>query len=162
MYATGHLGLTLLIMSILMLPFGNNQNALYIIVLSAGLSTLPDIDMQLRQYGIKHRGKYSHSLFSAILAGVLFGLLFWYTHNSLVWVGIGFSSAFFGVVTHLIGDTFTYHSFMPLWPFSQKEVSFGFCSAGNRSVNEGLMTVGGIVFLGYFLIINGSLSGLMS
>ena len=149
--------MTLLIVSLLMMPFEYNENALYIIVISAGLSVLPDIDMGFRKYGVKHRGKLTHSLFFAILSGVLFGLLFYYTHRALLWVGIGFLSAFLGVVTHLIGDAFTYHEFMPFWPFWNKRASFGFCRASDRSVNEGLMTAGGLTFAAYLLITTGAL-----
>ena len=152
MYPKGHIGLTLLLVTLLMIPFGYSESAFYIIIISAALSSLPDIDMKLRKYGVKHSGRLTHSLFFAILVGSLLGVLFYYTHKTLPWAGIGFLSGFLGVVSHLIGDTFTYHAFKPLWPISQIEVSFGFCAAGDRSVNEGLMTVGGITFIIYFLI----------
>jgi len=142
-----------------MLLFGENQNALIIIVLSAGLSALPDIDMELRKQVefIHHRG-VTHSILFAIMSGLIIGGLFFYTHRTLIWAGMGFLSAFLGVVSHLIGDSFTYHAFKPLWPFSDREVSLGFCRASDKSVNEGLMTVGGIVFIAYFLITSGSFS----
>ena len=159
MYSKGHVGLTLLLVSILMLPFGENEYALYIIVLSAGLSALPDVDMEWRKHlsFVHHRG-VTHSILFAVLAGGAFGVIFYFTHQTIIWVGIGFISAFLGVVCHLIGDIFTYHAFKPLWPLSDKEISLGLCSANDKSVNEGLMTVGGIVFIAYFWIFSGSLS----
>jgi len=163
MYAKGHIGLTLLLVSLLMLPFGENEYALYIIFLSAGLSALPDLDMEWQKHVsfIHHRG-ITHSILFAVIAGFAFGLLFYYTHQTLLWAGVGFTSGFLGVVCHLIGDIFTYHAFKPLWPLSEKEISFGLCRAGNRSVNEGLMTVGGIVFIAYFLFVSGNLSSLLA
>ena len=158
MYSKGHAGLTLLLVSILMLPFGDNQNALIVIVLSAGLSALPDIDMELRKQVsfIHHRG-VTHSVLFAIVSGLVFSGLFFYSHGTLLWAGMGFLSAFLGVISHLIGDSFTYHSFKPLWPFSEREVSYGFCRANDRSVNEGLMTAGGLALIAYYFISTGSL-----
>ena len=159
MYATGHFGLTLLITSLIMIPFGYNENGLILIVLSALLSTLPDIDLEWQKSGlpIHHRGP-THSLSFAILAGIIIGGLFFWTHKTLLWVGLGFLSAFVGVLCHLIGDSFTYHSFKPLWPFSEKEIAFGLFGANNKAVNEGLLTVGGLAFIFYFLLARGSLS----
>ena len=64
---------------------------------------------------------------------------------------MGFLSAFLGVVSHLIGDAFTHHAFEPLWPLSDRQVSLGFCSARDRSANEGLMAAGIAAFMAYFL-----------
>lgn len=163
MYSKGHAGLTLLLVSILMLPFGETEYALYIIVLSAGLSALPDIDMELRKQVsfIHHRG-VTHSILFAIVSGGAFGAIFYHVYQTLSWAGIGFISAFLGVVSHLIGDIFTYHAFKPLWPFSEKAISFGLCSAGDRSVNEGLITVGGIAFIFYYLMVTGVFSSLLA
>ena len=162
MYSKGHSGLTLLLVSLLMLPFGENQNALIIIVLSAGLSALPDIDMELRKkVGFIHHRGVTHSILFAIVSGLVLGGLFFYTHNTLMWAGIGFLSAFFGVVSHLIGDSFTYHAFKPLWPFSDREVHLGICRASDKSVNEGLMTAGGIALIAYYLITTGSIKSFL-
>jgi len=159
MHSEGHVGLTLLIMSLIMIPFGANENALYLIVLSAAFSALPDLDMKWRTQisFIQHRG-ITHSILFALLSGVAFGALFFYTHRTITWVAIGFLSAFFGVVSHLIGDMFTHHAFKPLWPFYHNEVALHWFSANNKAVNEGLFTAGGIVFIAYFLITSGSLT----
>lgn len=160
MYSKGHVGLTLLIASIIMMPFGYSENSILIIAFSAGLSVLPDIDMGWRRYGVHHRGP-THSILFAVICGVLFGFLLHYANETLLWFGIGFVSAFLGVVSHLIGDTFTYHAFKPLWPFSDRAVSLGFCSAGDRSVNEGLMAAGTISLIAYFLVKTGALGGII-
>ena len=160
MYSKGHFGLTLLITSLSMIPFGYNEMFVIIIFLSAGLSSLPDIDMELRKKKISimgkpieihHRGR-THSILFALIVGVLFGLLFYYGIGTFLWFGVGFVSGFMGVVCHLIGDTFTYHAFKPLWPFSQKEISLGLCYAGDRSVNEGLMGLGFVGFVLYIIL----------
>lgn len=152
MYSKGHAGLTLLITSLLMIPFGINETALIIIVFSTGLSSLPDIDMSLRKYSklLHHRGP-THSILFALIAGISFGLLLYYGYGTLYGFGIGFITAFWGVISHLIGDMFTYHAFKPLWPFSNKEVALGLCSASDRSVNEGLITLGSAAFIFYLL-----------
>jgi hypothetical protein len=74
MYSKGHTGLTLTIVSLLMLPFGWNDNALIVIGIAAALSALPDIDIKWmrhslslgnKKYRVKHRGKVTHSLLRA-------------------------------------------------------------------------------------------------
>lgn len=162
MYSKGHIGLTLLISSLLMIPFGYNQNSLLIILFSAGLSPLPDIDLewQKRGFPIHHRG-VTHSILFAMIIGVLFGLLLLYVFKGLLWFGTGFMGGSLGIVSHLIGDCFTYHGFKPLWPFSDREVALKFCSADNKIVNEGLMVIGGLAFMAYLLITTGSLEVLI-
>ena len=150
-----------------MLPFGWNENSLIVIGIAAGLSALPDIDLiwmrhsvslQGKEYRVKHRGKVTHSLFFAITCGLILGGFLFYGTGLLLWFGIGFAGAFLGIATHLLGDTFTYHSFQPLWPLSPKKYSYGFCGAGNKAANEGLMIFGTIVFVIYFSITSGILS----
>lgn len=145
-----------------MMPFGPNENALYIIVLAAALSALPDLDMKWRTQAsfIQHRG-VTHSILFAIISGICFGGLFFYTHRSVTWVIVGFLSAFIGVVSHLIGDMFTHHAFKPLWPFYHNEIALHWFSANNKAVNEGLLTAGGITFILYFMMTRGTLSTLI-
>jgi len=154
MHARGHVGLTLLLMSLLMTPFGYSDEAAILIVLSAAWSTFPDIDLRL---GIKHR-TVTHTLVFALASGIGFGSLFLCAHGGIRWFGLAFLSGFMGVASHLLGDAFTHHRFKPLRPLSNIEVALRLCSAGNKVVNEGLMVAGGIAFLGYFLITKGQLS----
>lgn len=163
MYSKGHAGLTLILVSLLMLPFGNNEHALYIIVLSAGLSALPDIDMEWRKHVsfVHHRG-VTHSILFAFIAGAAFGVLFYYAFQTYTWTLVGFASAFLGVVSHLIGDSFTYHRFKPLWPLRQDEIAFELCAASDRSVNDGLMTAGAITLVLYYLAVTGGLTNILS
>jgi membrane-bound metal-dependent hydrolase YbcI (DUF457 family) len=115
LYAKGHSGLTFFLMSLLMLVFPYSENALIIIVLSASLSILPDLDLKWQRQGvnIQHRGP-THSILAAIIGGICFGALFYYGYRTFLWAGIGFISGFMGIVSHLIGDTFTHHAFKPL------------------------------------------------
>lgn len=171
MYSKGHTGLTLGIVSLLMLPFGWNENSLIVIGIAAGLSALPDIDLkwmrhsvslQGKEYRVKHRGKVTHSLFFAIICGLILGGFLFNGTGLLLWFGIGFAGAFLGVACHLLGDTFTYHEFQPLWPFSDKSYAYGFCGASSKAVNEGLMTLGTIGFILYFSVTSGLVKELLS
>jgi inner membrane protein len=163
MYSKGHAGLTLLLMSLIMLPFPFGENSLIIILLSTMLSTLPDVDLKWQRSGIPihHRG-FTHSVLFAIVAGFVFGTVFWYTHDTMTWVGLGFISGFMGVVSHMVGDALTYMPFKPLWPFDKREISFGVCSASDKSVNEGLMSVGSAAFILYILLKQGVISELLT
>lgn len=171
MYSRGHTGLTLTIVSLLMFPFGWNENALIVIGIATALSALPDIDLKWmrhslslgdREYRVKHRGKVTHSLFFAIIVGLALGIFLLWGNGQLLWLGIGFTGGFLGVACHLLGDTFTYHEFQPLWPFSDRSYAYGFCSAGDKAVNEGLMTLGTIGFIIYFSVTSGLLGELIA
>ena len=154
----GHFGLTLLIFSIFMLPFGFSENAVAVMFLAAGFSSLPDIDLRL---GIKHR-KYTHNILAALVFGIIFGFLFSYSTSDIFWGIMGFISGFGGVVCHLLGDAFTYMKFKPLWPFSDREVGLGWFEAGNKRLNDGMMTAGLLVFILYLLITTGALEDIIS
>ncbi|MCW4051325.1 MAG: metal-dependent hydrolase [Candidatus Bathyarchaeota archaeon] len=163
MYAKGHSGLTLFIMSTIMMFFPYSENGLIIIVLSASLSALPDLDLKWQRQGIniRHRGP-THSILAAIIAGIGFGFLFWYGYKTWIWGGIGFFSGFMGVTSHLIGDAFTHHAFKPLWPFSNREIALHLTRASNKAVNEGLATLGTLAFMLYFLNGTGVLTDLLN
>jgi membrane-bound metal-dependent hydrolase YbcI (DUF457 family) len=62
-------------------------------------------------------------------------------NKKFLWAGMGFVSGFMAIVSHMIGDTFTYMAFKPLYPFDMREVSYSLCKASNKAVNEGLFTV---------------------
>jgi len=104
MHSKGHFGLALFVMSLILLPFGfgNDYLILVIVVLSAGLSSFPDIDLNL---GIAHR-KYTHNILFAFIMGVFFGIIFGYASG--IWYGlVGFFGGFMGVMLHLLGDVMT-------------------------------------------------------
>ena len=156
MNSKGHFGLALLVMSLIMLPFGflgNNVLIFLIIVLSAGLSALPDIDLQLE---IQHRG-FTHNIFFALIIGILFGIMFGY--SSGIWYGIvGFLGGFMGIMIHLLGDMMTFMEFKPLWPFSQIEVAYGWFYADSQLANKGFFYLGIFAFAGYIMVSSGALA----
>jgi len=158
MYAKGHIGLTLLMLSLLMLPFGENENAFLVIVLASGVSTLPDTDLKWQRRGlpVHHRG-VTHSVLFAMIIGSLMGVFFHYLYETSLWFVTGFIGGFLGIICHLIGDSFTFHSFKPFWPFSNIQVAFGFCKASDKKVNENLMVLGGLAFILYTLATIGGL-----
>ncbi len=169
MYSKGHAGLTLGIVSLLMLPFGWNENALIVIGIATALSAIPDVDLKWmkhsfslrdKEYRVKHRGKVTHSLFFALICGLALGSFLYFGNGQLLWFGIGFAGPFLGVASHLLGDTFTFHAFQPLWPFSDRKYGYGFCGASNKAANEGLMTLGTILFVLYFTVTSGLLKEL--
>lgn len=160
MYSEGHAGLTLIIFPLLMIPLGWGDYQIIAIGLAVGVSSLPDIDLKYREYGIHHRG-VTHSILFAILVGIGLGALFYYNDNQILWFAIGFAGGFGGIMSHLLGDMLTYHAFKPLWPFSDTEKSLGLCRASNKAVNEGLLTAGAVSFVAYFMISTGALSGII-
>lgn len=148
-----HAGLTLLIFSVLMLPFGRSMDAVLVVSLAAVLSSVPDFDIN---WEIKHRG-YTHNVLAALVVGTLFGLLLAYASSDIWWWLLGFTSGFGGVICHLLGDALTHMKFKPLWPFSNIEVGLGWFSSGDKRVNNGFMTIGSLAFILYILVTTGAL-----
>jgi len=154
MHSKGHFGFTLLILSIFALPFGLGPDNVVIIVifLSAILSSLPDIDLK---FGIPHR-TVTHSILFAIIIGIIFGIFLGYSSGIFYGI-IGFVAGFLGIMSHLLGDLMTYQSFKPLWPFKQKEISYGLFAAKSVAANNGFFTAGWIMFFVYIFISSGAL-----
>ena len=117
-------------------------NVLMTGLLMAGLSSVPDFDLE---WHIKHRG-VTHTVLFGLAAGVIFAVLLgMYAFGSWGW-SMGFIAGFGGTLSHLLGDALTYQKFQPLWPFSDKEVAYGFFAASNRAVNNAMLVLGGISF----------------
>jgi len=153
----GHAGLTLLVFSLLMLPFGPSENAIIVIVLAAGLSSLPDIDIQWKT---GHR-KHTHNVLAGLVVGIAFGLLFFYSASNVLWGVMGFVVGFGGIICHLLGDAFTYMKFKPLWPFSDRKIGLGWFESGSKQVNNGMMMAGSLGFVFYLLVTTGTLEKLI-
>lgn len=153
MHAKGHFGLTLLVLSLFSIPIGLGPDniMIFVIFLSAGLSSIPDIDLNL---GIKHRG-LTHNILFAIIVGILFGVLFGYS-SGIVYGLIGFASGFLGVMLHLLGDLMTYQPFRPLWPLNDREISYGLFAAKSETANKGFLSLGIFAFIGYVIISSGT------
>lgn len=157
MYKEGHAGLSLLLFSLFLLLFkflGVEMS--YVIatcVLMVLLSSLPDIDLELRKKyrtEIKHRGP-THTILAGILFGIIFGALLGYSHGVLDWL-MGFFSGFGGITSHLLGDAFTYESFEPFWPFSNRKVAFRKFRSSSKTVNRTMLILGGVAFVAPFII----------
>lgn len=156
MHSEGHAGLTLIIFSFLMMPFGYSQNALILIVMAAGLSSLPDIDLKWKN--VKHRG-YSHSIGAALIIGLVFGAIFFYG-NGLMFGLLGFLAGFGGTISHLIGDLFTYMKFPIFWPISDRKRSWGWF--GSKENNEIFLKLGCLSLVLYVLVTNGFFQEVLS
>jgi inner membrane protein len=114
------------------------------ILLSTGLSTLPDIDLRLR---ITHR-KYTHNIFFGIFAAFLIGLAFDLIGLSFY---VGFWSTFIGVLTHLAGDLMTYRGFNPIAPFGTRKYSLKLFKSSNRLVNNAFLLAGAAAYVIYLV-----------
>jgi len=110
--------------------------------LMVGLSSLPDLDIQ---WEIKHRGT-THTFLFGIVVGALFSVLIGYAYGALSWL-MGFIAGFGGTVSHLLGDIFTYSSFEPFRPFSDREIAFGWFHSPNKSVNNTVLGLGIFSFI---------------
>ena len=74
MYKKGHVGLSLLIFSLLFIPFGVTYLTLTFLGFSVIFSTFPDFDYK---WGIKHRA-YTHNIGFGMLSGIIIGFTFGY------------------------------------------------------------------------------------
>ncbi len=154
MHSKGHLGIALLVCSIIAIPFGFGPDnyVIIMVLLTAGLSSIPDIDLNLE---IKHRG-FTHNILFALICGVGFGVLFGYA-SGWVWGIIGFIAGFGGVMLHLLGDIMTHMEFAPLYPFKRNEIALHWFYADSETANNGFFTLGIIAFFGYIFISSGAL-----
>ena len=158
MHSKGHLGLALLICSLIALPFGFGPDnyVLIIVLFTTGLSSIPDIDFN---FEIKHRG-FTHNILFAILCGVVFGSLFGYV-SGLIWGIIGFIAGFGGVMLHLLGDVMTHMEFAPFYPFKKDKIAYRRFYSGNEKVNNGFFILGVIIFLLYIFIHSGAFANFL-
>jgi hypothetical protein len=67
MYKEGHIGLTFLLMSIIMLPFPYSHNKVIMIVMASALSALPDIDLEWQRKGYSITIEVLLIVFSSLL-----------------------------------------------------------------------------------------------
>lgn len=142
MHSEGHAGLSLLVLSLLMLVFGwVNLDSIVICLLIITFSSWPDIDLRWR--GVEHRGP-THTLLFGVISGIAFAALFGYAGWS--WQ-IGFIAAFGGTALHLLGDILTRQPIKPFWPFSQYEIALYLFKSRSQAANKGFATLGAFAFL---------------
>ncbi len=144
MLREGHVGLSLLVFSLLLLPFGWNQHVMTFIILATILSSLPDWD---QRFQIKHRA-YTHNLGFGLLLGAVIGIMFGYFQTLFLGL-MGFLGVLGGVLSHLLGDIIAGKKpsgkpwkLKPFKPFSDREIGYGIWKATNKKVNAGFLTVG--------------------
>jgi len=152
LYKEGHAGVSFLLFSPLMLFFksiGADMTYVFVTcVLMVALSSLPDIDMELRkEYGIEinHRGK-THTFLAGILFGIAFSALIGVAYGILGNL-MGFIAGFGGTASHLLGDAFTYEPFEPFYPFSKKKIALRKFKSSNRLVNNTMLGLGIFSFI---------------
>ncbi|MEF8833084.1 MAG: metal-dependent hydrolase [Candidatus Thermoplasmatota archaeon] len=157
----GHVGLSLLIFSLLMIPFGLNVITLAFITIAVLSSSLPDSDL-IRFLPIEHR-VLTHNLTFGIIFAAIFGsiigfLTATYSRSSLgIRVGLAiFLAIIGGVLSHLLGDIIaglrydgTPWKIKPVKPFSDKSIGYGVFLATDKKVNSIFLKIGGLSFLFY-------------
>ena len=118
--------------------------ALMAAVLTVGLSTVPDLDLE---FMLRHRG-VTHSFAAGAVVGFVVGAA-----SSLTLLGFlpGFLAGFGGVALHLLGDLLTYTPLRPLWPLSRRRVSLKLFKSNNRAVNHAFLLLGAAV-AGLYLV----------
>jgi len=149
MYKVGHAGLSFLLFSPIMFLFrvvGADMNYVVLTcVLMVFLSSIPDVDILWKRIFGKHRG-ITHTFLFGIGMGILFSIIMGYNYGSLGWI-MGFVAGFGGTASHMLGDAFTYQRFKPFYPFSHKEVAYGFFKAENKKANLTMFVAGIVAFI---------------
>lgn len=106
---------------------------------------LPDKDFRIPF--LRHRGT-SHSLFSALVVGIVLGAVGWVTGKQLpllsaeTLAGFGFAVGVVGILTHLLGDIITESGIQPFLPISKWRVSLSPVNADSTIANSALFGLG--------------------
>lgn len=157
----GHVGLSLLISSLLMLPFGFNILTLTFIIIAVLFSSLPDTDLitPLEHRNLTHNVGFG-MIFAAVLASIfayIFGIYVSGAVGGLIGIVI-FLSITLGVLSHLLGDIISglrYDStpwkIKPIRPFSRKLLGYGIFMATDKKVNHLFLKVGSLSFFYYVI-----------
>lgn len=139
----GHVGFTLTVLSLaFMLLDLRDFYYVKVLVLSAGFSSLPDIDLRI---GLPHR-RYTHNLIFVAATSILFGYL---TSTFLNDFNLGFYSVIAAGVLHIISDVMTYMGFTPFYPLSSKNIALRLFKSNNRFVNNFLAVSGTLLLVIY-------------
>lgn len=140
MHREGHIGFSLMVVSVIMSILNAwDFNSLITAVISLGFSTFPDVDLRL---GISHR-KWTHSVFFGLFAGLAFG---WVAEMLGLCFEVGFIGAFGGILLHILGDLLTYKPFAPFYPISKRKIALGLFRSDNVIVNKLMLILGILTF----------------
>lgn len=155
----GHGGLSLLLFSPFMFlfrVFGVDANLIILTgFLVVVVSFIPDLDIPARRIRrrTRHRGM-THTFLFGLVVGVLFSTMLGCVYAPLGWL-MGFVAGFGGTASHLAGDIFTHGGpkVKPLYPFSDKELAFGFFKASDKRANNMMVALGAITFTISYVIL---------
>ncbi len=148
MHREGHIGFSLIVISIVMSLLNSwDFKALITAIIALGFSTFPDVDLKL---GIAHR-KWTHSVFFGLIVGLASG---WIAKMSGLSFEAGFLGAFGGVTLHILGDLLTYQAFAPLYPLSKRKIALGLFRSDNVIVNKLMLILGILTFCILYLHCN--------
>lgn len=184
MHRSGHIGMSLLVISVLTIPVPLRLTIPLALIITA-TEPLPDYDMKISF--IEHRG-YSHTLIAAITVAALFSglvvgvatlltqqaatlpaqsgverIVNLFPSNKLL-ATLTFTGTVTGFIAHFLGDVITvgtgYHGIQPLAPVSEWEAPFQFCSADDTLWNGGFLAVGTVAaaasgYLQYHMFMGG-------
>ncbi|MCX8186614.1 MAG: metal-dependent hydrolase [Sulfolobales archaeon] len=143
----GHVGLTLMLLSLIFTSLGlKSLEYVKIVLFSAAFSSLPDIDIRL---GLHHR-KYTHNLLFVVITSLMIGYV---TYVSLNDFNLGFYSVIASGTIHLLGDSMTYMEFKPLYPLSDRSMALKLFKSNSTLINNLLMASGILAFLTYIKFI---------
>ena len=143
MRTEGHVGFSLLVLSLSAIVFRWLSFDFIVASLAVAIfSSLPDMDLYLSPFGVKHRG-ITHTIIFGLLSGLAFGLLSWRAGYGLTF---GFTAAFGGALLHIFGDVMSREKMKPFAPFLGYKMGFGLFSAGNKLVNKALGILGCLAF----------------
>ena len=152
MYSEGHAGLSLAVFSPLIYVFkatgAHMDHVLMTYFLTVALSSLPDIDLRYRKYGLKHRG-ITHTFIFGAGVGILFSILMNYAFGPVGYL-MGFIAGLGSTASHIFGDIFTKEALKPFRPFSDKETALRLFTSSNKTINSALVTLGLLAFLFFY------------
>ncbi len=159
MESSGHFGFTATVSYILVWAakhLGLNiswWDGAIIILGSAFLASIPDIDIRLRRVGVKHRG-FTHTVWFALILAVpaYMGL------DYLVREGLqpplspltASLTLALAVLTHIAADALNYQRVRPLAPLSRAGIALRLFRSSNTLANAGFFVIGSGLITVYF------------
>lgn len=124
-----------------------------VILGSAFLASIPDIDVRLRRAGVRHRG-FTHTIwFALILAIPAYAGLQYMAEKGF---GLPLSpiaasiAVALAVLTHIAADSLNYQRVRPLEPLSRAGIALHLFRSSNRLANTGFFLLGSGLIAAYF------------
>ncbi len=120
---------------------------------SAFLASIPDIDIRLRRVGVRHRG-FTHTVWFAILLAVpAYAVLDYLSKEGLqpplspLTASLTLALA---VLTHIVADSLNYQRVRPLAPLSSSGIALRLFRSSNALANAGFFLMGAGLIAAYF------------